>query len=60
MPIATCDPLALHLTKQLHEELDTDITILFGSRSRGDHKEGRSDIDIMLVTQHYPDADTQN
>ena len=46
-----CDPRALLLAQELHQAEQPDITILFGSRARGDYREGQSDIDIMLQEQ---------
>ena len=46
---ANPDPRALKLAELLHEGRSPQLTILFGSRARGDYAEGRSDVDIMLV-----------
>lgn len=56
MTIATgCDPRALRVAKELHQSEQPEITILFGSRARGDYEEGRSDIDVLLVRESVPD-----
>ncbi len=55
MTAATCDPRARSVAKAVHERLWCQATILFGSRARGDFKEGRSDIDIMLINPGMPD-----
>ena len=49
-----CDPRALQIARKLHREVQPLITILFGSRVRGDYVDGRSDIDIMLVQETLP------
>ena len=49
-----CDPRALKVAELLHRDLQPEITILFGSRARGDYEDGRSDIDIMLVQECPP------
>ena len=46
---ANPDHRALKLAELLHEGRRPQLTILFGSRARGDYAEGRSDVDIMLV-----------
>ena len=48
MPKYDAKALAVARAVQQHEQ--PELTILFGSRSRGDHDEDWSDIDIMLVT----------
>ena len=50
------DQRALKVAMVLHETIKPEVTILFGSRSRGDYTEGKSDIDIMLVQKEYPDS----
>ena len=55
----TPDARAVILAKAIHDRHQPEITILFGSRARGDHKEGRSDIDIMLVQDEVPDQQEQ-
>ena len=54
-----CDPRALRVARNLHRELRPNITILFGSRVRGDYVDGRSDIDIMLVQETLPPGEAQ-
>ena len=49
-----CDPRALRIARDLHRDVRPYITILFGSRARGDYEDGRSDIDIMLVLETLP------
>ena len=44
----------------LHELRKPHLTILFGSRARGDYAEGHSDVDIMLVEDQRPDEETLN
>ena len=53
------DPRALRVAKDLHRNLKPELTILFGSRARGDYEEGRSDIDIMLVGDSLPSGAAQ-
>ena len=50
-----CDPRALRVARELHQAEQPEITILFGSRARGDYKEGRSDIDILLIRETVPE-----
>ena len=45
----TCDPRALAIARSVHQAEQPELTILFGSRARGDWREHRSDIDIMLI-----------
>ncbi len=54
MNIPGCDPRALRIAETLHRTEQPDITVLFGSRARGDYQEQRSDIDIMLVQELPP------
>ena len=54
-----CDPRALRIARKLHREVRPNITILFGSRVRGDYVDGRSDIDIMLVQETLPPGEAQ-
>lgn len=54
MPAAGCDPKALKIAQALHRAHQAEITILFGSRARGDYQDGRSDIDILLVKDNPP------
>lgn len=51
MSLQECDPRALRVAAELHAAERPEITILFGSRARGDWVEGRSDIDILLVQE---------
>ena len=44
------DAKALQVAQAVQQREQAELTILFGSRSRGDHDERHSDIDIMLVT----------
>lgn len=46
-----CDPRALRVAEDLHRKLQPELTILFGSRARGDYEDGRSDIDIIVVLE---------
>ncbi len=46
------DPRALAVARTIQQSQQPHLTILFGSRARGDYREPYSDIDIMLV---YPD-----
>ena len=55
MTASKCDPRALQVAQNLHQSQQAEITILFGSRARGDYQEGRSDIDILLVRENTPD-----
>ena len=55
---ANTDPKAVTLAELLHESRKPQLTILFGSRARGDYGEGRSDVDIMLVEDQPPDDET--
>ena len=52
---ANTDPRAVKLAELLHKTRQPQLTILFGSRARGDHAEGRSNIAIMLVESHPPE-----
>ena len=51
---ANTDPVAVKLAEILHGARQPQVTILFGSRARGDYAEGRSDIDILLLESHPP------
>ena len=55
---ANTDPKAVKLAEILHGARQPQLTILFGSRARGDYAEGRSDIDILLIEDHPPDGET--
>ena len=57
MPQNGYDPRAWRVAQQLHAAEQPEVTILFGSRARGDWEEGRSDIDIMLVGDTVPDRE---
>ncbi len=48
------DSRALQIAHELHRSENPSLTILFGSRARGDFAEGRSDVDIMLVQEEPP------
>ena len=48
------DPHALRIAETIHELHQPEITILYGSRARGDHQPGRSDLDIMIVQESIP------
>ena len=54
---ANTDPKAVKLAEILHGARQPQLTILFGSRARGDSAEGRSDIDILLIEDHPPDGE---
>ena len=61
MTITTrCDPRALRVAKELHQSEQPEITILFGSRARGDYEEDRSDIDVLLIRDSVPDGERGN
>ena len=57
MPPNGYDPRAWRVAQELHKVEQPEVTILFGSRARGDWEEGRSDIDIMLVAAAVPDRE---
>ncbi len=59
MSLRECDPRALRVAEELHTAEQPQITILFGSRARGDWVEGQSDIDLLLV-QESPGGDLDN
>lgn len=50
------DAKALAVARAVQQREQPELTILFGSRSRGDHDEDWSDIDIMLVTTYEADS----
>ena len=52
-----CDPRAWQVALRLREQADPELLILFGSRARGDWKEGRSDLDLMLILDQEFDWD---
>ena len=56
-PLENCDPRALQVARRLQEQEKPQLLILFGSRVRGDWEEGRSDIDLLLVTERAGDWD---
>ncbi len=43
------DPHAVRIARELHQSENPVLTVLFGSRARGDHASGRSDMDILMV-----------
>ena len=51
------DHRALQVAQRVQQHEQPDLAILFGSRSRGDHDELKSDIDIMLVQETEPDTE---
>ena len=53
------DLLALQVAQAVHHDQKPQITILFGSRGRGDHTK-RSDIDILLIDPRPPDQGQQD
>ena len=48
------DPRALQIARELHQSENPALTVLYGSRARGDYAEGRSDVDILLVQEGLP------
>ena len=48
------DPQALRIAQQLHRSENPTLTVLFGSRARGDYAPGRSDVDILMVQDQSP------
>ena len=58
MTTAACDPRALQLARALHRSQQPEVTILFGSRARGDYRPD-SDIDILFVTGALPASETR-
>ena len=52
-----CAPRAWRVAARLREQADPELLILFGSRARGDWKEGRSDLDLMLILDQEFDRD---
>ena len=48
------DARALQVAQQVRQRERPELAILFGSRARGDYREGESDIDIMLVVEAEP------
>ena len=50
------DARALQVARRVRERERPELTILFGSRARGDYDELKSDIDVMLVQAEEPTA----
>ena len=48
------DPNALLVARRLHEAVQPAVTILFGSRARGDYRPD-SDIDLLLIADQPPE-----
>ena len=48
------DPQALRIAQELHRSENPTLTVLFGSRARGDYAPGRSDLDILMVQDQPP------
>lgn len=48
------DQRALQVAAAVRDREQPELTILFGSRARGDHDSARSDIDILLVQESEP------
>ena len=59
MTTTKCDPRALEVAHCLHRTEQPEVTILFGSRARGDY-DGSSDIDIMLVQENPPSKEQES
>ena len=59
MTIGKCDPRALEIARCLHRTEQPEVTVLFGSRARGDY-DGHSDIDIMLVQENPPSKEQES
>ena len=49
----TADERALNVARELHYIAQSERTILFGSRARGDHRP-ESDIDVLLIRETTP------
>ncbi len=49
------DPRAVSLTEQIAMSSGNCLTLLFGSRARGDYEEARSDVDILMVRAEKPE-----
>ena len=60
MTTTNCDPRALEVARCLHRTEQPELTVLFGSRARGDYEDGRSDIDIMLVQKNPPSEEQES
>ena len=54
------DTAALELARAAYGTLQPEAAVLFGSRARGDHDEGRSDVDIMLIVREQPEQDQKD
>ena len=48
------DPHAVRIARELHQSENPALTVLFGSRARGDYAPGRSDVDILIVHEQSP------
>ena len=48
-----CDARALRIARAVREAAGAETAILFGSRSRGDHRDD-SDVDILLISERHP------
>ena len=55
--IAKYDPRALQVARLVQQREQPELTILFGSRARGDYHELESDIDVLLVQAVEPTPD---
>lgn len=55
--MAQYDARALQVARLVREREQPELTILFGSRARGDYDERESDIDLLLVQASEPTAD---
>ena len=53
------DPLAITIARLVREREQPELTILFGSRARGDHSEQKSDIDVLLIDADEPAAERE-
>ena len=54
MSVSGCSQLALRVARGLHQAVQPEIAILFGSRARGDYDGGSSDIDIWSLRRPGP------
>ncbi len=59
MTTTKCDSRALEVARCLHRTERPEVTILFGSRARGDY-DNSSDIDIMLVQENQPSKEQES
>ena len=48
------DPRALQIAREIDQSEKPAVTVLYGSRARGDYAEGRSDVDLLLVQEDPP------